>query len=86
MPQRPEWLDWELELTGHIVARTVDRGSTEVELRAMIDDQRGWCKSHEPGRWILAAMLDGRRWEILVEPDFDDRVLVAVTACPVDDL
>jgi hypothetical protein len=29
----PEWWDWELELTPHLLKRLVDRGFTEVDLR-----------------------------------------------------
>ena len=33
--KRPDWWDWEVELTAHIEKRMEDRDFTEVDLRAM---------------------------------------------------
>ena len=35
------------------------------------------------GRWIAHARHNGRKWEIVLEPDADAEVVVAVTAYPV---
>jgi hypothetical protein len=38
----------------------------------------------EPGRWAIVARYRRRRWEVIVEPDADARVLVVVTAYPIE--
>jgi len=37
-----------------------------------------------PGRWVIEARHRRRRWEVIVEPDRIARVLVAVTAYPLE--
>ena len=34
----PDWWDWELEFTPHLIKRMIDRQFNEVELRAMLAD------------------------------------------------
>jgi hypothetical protein len=34
----PEWWEWELELTPHLLKRMVDRQFDEVDLRTMLAD------------------------------------------------
>ena len=36
-----------------------------------------------PGRWVVATRHRSRRWEVVVEPDFDLQLLVIVTAYPL---
>ncbi len=38
-PRWPEWWDWELELSPHLLKRMADRGFSELDLRAMLDRQ-----------------------------------------------
>ena len=38
----------------------------------------------EAGRWALVARHRRREWEVIVEPDADARVLVVVTAYPLE--
>jgi hypothetical protein len=35
------------------------------------------------GRWVIEARHNGRRWEIIVEPDESEQLLVVITAYPV---
>ncbi len=80
--ERPDWWDWELEITPHMEKRMADRGFTEVDLRQMLDEAEGHRPDVEEGRWVIETRLRGVRWEVIVEPDPVDRLLVAVTAFP----
>jgi len=35
----PEWWDWELDLSPHLLERMVDRGFSEVDLRRMMESK-----------------------------------------------
>lgn len=83
MTPRPEWWDWEIELTPHVLKRMVDRGFAETELRKMLDDATGIRSSTSPHRWIASARLDTRDWEIVVEPLHDEQVILVITAYAV---
>lgn len=61
-----------------------DRGFNEVELRAMLQDALGYRQDAVEGRWIIDARLRGRSWEVVVEPDDVEQLLVAVTAYPCE--
>ena len=61
-----------------------DRGFNEVELRAMLHDAVGCRQDVVEGRWIIDARLRGRSWEVVVEPDDVEQLLVAVTAYPLE--
>jgi hypothetical protein len=37
MKNRPEWWSFELELSGHILERMLDRGFSEADLRLMFE-------------------------------------------------
>jgi hypothetical protein len=51
MPRKrwPTWWDWELELSPHVLKRMVDRGFSEVELRAMLEEASKWRRDVAPG-------------------------------------
>lgn len=36
------------------------------------------------GRWVVLTRHRRRSWEVIVEPDFSARVLVVVTAYPIE--
>jgi hypothetical protein len=80
----PEWWDWELELSPHLLKRMVDRGFSETDLRAMIESATGFLEDVEPGRWIVATDHDSRPWQVIVEPDSHDQLLVVITAFPIE--
>lgn len=79
----PDWWDWELELTPHLLKRMADRRFNEVELRTMLAEASDYAKQPD-GRSIVFTQREGRNWEVVVEPDSRDRVLLVITAYPKD--
>ncbi len=79
----PEWGEWDLELSAHVEKRMVDRDFTEVDLRVMLEHASGFFPSTVEGRWIVKTKRRRRHWKVIVEPDFDRRLLVVVTAYPI---
>ncbi len=79
----PEWWNWELEFTPHLDKRLSDRDLTEIDLRIMFDNASGYTRDNVEGRWIVKTRHKRKRWEIIVEPDFEEKLLVVVTVYPV---
>ena len=80
----PEWWEWELELSPHLLKRMVDRRFTEVDLRRMLERASGHREDVVvDGRWVIETRHRGKPWEVIVEPDWALRLLVVVTAYPV---
>jgi uncharacterized protein DUF4258 len=79
----PDWWSWELELSPHLEKRMEDRRFSEVDLRAMLEHATRYRKDVVEGRWAIETRHRRRRWEVIVEPDSDDSLLVVVTAYPV---
>ena len=84
MTEPEEWLNWELELSPHLLKRMDDRGFSEMDLRLIMEEARGYRQDVEPRRWVLETAHDSRLWEVIVEPDGEDRLLVVMTAYPLD--
>lgn len=82
--QWPEWWSWELELTPHVLKRMVDRRFTEVDLRGMLERASGFLPDVLEGRFVIETRHSSRPWHVIIEPDKDDRLLVVVTAYPVE--
>jgi hypothetical protein len=80
----PEWWNWELELTPHVEKRMEDRGFTEVELRQMLEEARRFRPDVITDRFVVEAQLRGQPWEVVVEPDEVEHLLVIVTAFRVE--
>jgi len=80
----PTWWDWELELSSHVLKRMVDRGFSEVHLRTMIESAEGLHEDEEAGRWVAETWHESRPWEVIVEPDGADQLLVVITAYPIE--
>jgi hypothetical protein len=76
----PDWWEFELELSPHLLDRMIDRGFSEANLRLMVEVADGIRSGSSPGRWILATISHGDHWEVVVEPDNRDRVIVVITA------
>ena len=76
----PEWWTWELELSPHVEKRMEDRGFNEVELREMLQSAKGYREDVVEVRWAIDTKLRGRPWVVILEPDSEARVIVAVTA------
>ena len=83
MRRWPEWWDWELELSPHLLKRMADRDFTEVDVRSMLQEATRLRRDIQPGRWIASTHLRRRRWEVILEPDADASILIVITACPV---
>jgi len=81
----PPWWEWELELTPHIIKRMEDRGLTEVQLRAILERATSFAPNQVEGRFIIQGTHNRRPWHVIVEPDEDERVLIAVTCYAADD-
>ncbi len=79
----PQWWEWELEITPHLERRMEDREFTEVDLRDMLERARGYRPDVVEGRWIIETSHRRERWEVIVEPDSEEHLLVVVTAYPV---
>ena len=79
----PDWWDWELELSPHLLRRMTDRRLTEIDLRRMLERASGYREDVVEGRWIIETRQRSRAWEVIVEPDPERELLVVVTAYPV---
>lgn len=84
MKNWPEWWDWELEISPHLLKRMVDRSFSETDLRSMLERATGLRRDVEPLRWIVETMHDSRVWQVIVELDTLDELLVVITAFPVE--
>jgi hypothetical protein len=60
-----------------------DRGFNEIDLRTMLERASNYRPDVVDGRWIIETRHQRRRWEIVVEPDKELRLLVVVTAFPI---
>jgi hypothetical protein len=78
----PEWWDWELELSPHLLKRMAERSFNEVDLRSMLSVATQWRISSTQGRFIISSRLLARDWEIVVEPDEAENLLIIITAYP----
>jgi len=79
----PNWWNWEVEFTSHLIKRMLDRQFNEVDLRTMLADASGYAQMPD-GRSIVFTQREGHPWEVVVEPDATDRVLLVITAYPKD--
>jgi hypothetical protein len=79
----PDWWDWQLDLTPHLLKRMDDRDFNELDLRQMLQAASACREDIVDGRWVIEARHNGRRWEIIVEPDESEQLLVVITAYPV---
>jgi len=62
-----------------------DRDFNEVELREMLHHSSTYRKDIVEGRWIIVSQHRYHPWEIIIEPDFLEKLLVVITAYPVWD-
>jgi len=61
-----------------------DRTFTEVDLRQMLKRATGFRRDVVEGRFVLEARFLAGPWEVVVEPDEVEHLLVVVTAYPVE--
>ena len=58
----------------------VYRRFNEVDLRGMLERAVGYRPDVVDGRWIIVTTFRRARWEVIVEPDTELELLVAITA------
>ena len=80
----PEWWDWELELTPHLENRMEDRDFMDIDLREMLQQAHAYRPDVVAGRWVIATRHRRASWELIVEPDTQEEVMVVITAYPVE--
>jgi len=61
-----------------------DRAFNEVELRRMLEHASGHRPDIVEGRFVIEVRHAGQAWEVIVEPDEMPRLLVVITAYPVE--
>lgn len=61
-----------------------DRRFTEVDLRRMLEHATGYRPDVAAGRWTVSARHRRRVWEVVVEPLPGEKLLLVITAYPVD--
>jgi hypothetical protein len=77
----PDWWNWEIDCSNpHLAKRMVDRSFNETDLRTMLEQATAYRPDREAGRWILTTSSGGKPWEVIVEPQITERVLLVVTA------
>jgi Domain of unknown function (DUF4258) len=81
----PAWWNWELSFTPHAELRMEQRGVTEVDVRAMLEQATGFEPSVVDGRLMIHVKKNDRPWIVIVEPDSDASLLVVVTAYEVSE-
>ena len=68
----------------HLLKRMEDRRFSEVDLRSMLSRAMSYHRDVVAGRWVIVARHRRRWWEVIVEPDHSARVLVVVSAYPIE--
>ena len=79
----PDWWGWELEITPHVEKRMAQRNFTEIDLREMLDRARGYRPDGFEERFVVETRHHQEGWEVIIEPDFEEELLVIVTAYPI---
>ena len=63
----------------------LDRRFTEVDLRRMLEHAGGYRADVAGGRWVIETRHSRKDWEVIVEPDNEQKLLVVVTAYSVEE-
>jgi hypothetical protein len=84
MVRWPEWWNYEIVLSPHVVERMEDRQFTEVDLRELLEDASAFRPAVIPGRFVVETTRGGGTWEVVVEPDEVEKSLIIVTAYEVE--
>lgn len=85
MPTFLEWRNWDLSFTSHAELRMEQRGVTEVEVRAMLEQATSFEPNVVEGRFMIPVRYLQRRWIAIVEPDVEEKLLVVVTVYEVSE-
>ena len=76
----PEWWNYELVLSPHLIERMQERGFSELDLRTMRKEAAGYHPSVVSGRFLIRTHHARQMWEIVVEPDELEKTLLVITA------
>ncbi|WP_295456942.1 DUF4258 domain-containing protein [uncultured Thiodictyon sp.] len=79
----PDWWDWEIDLTPHFLKRMEDRDFSELDLRGMLQRAKTYGKDVAEDRWVIGTRHNLQRWEVIVEPDVIEQLLIIITAYPI---
>lgn len=82
--KQPSWWGWELDLSLHVLEQIEERGITEIELRDMLQSPYAWTLTLRKGAWLVHCRLYGRRWRVVVEPEYHLKAITVITAYPVE--
>jgi hypothetical protein len=61
-----------------------DRHFTELDLRSMLHKATRYRRDILRGRWVIQTRHRRRLWEVIVEPDLGENLLVVITAYPLE--
>ena len=50
----------------------------------MLESATTYHREVVPGRWVIVTRQRRRRWEVIVEPDPHETILVVITAYPLE--
>ena len=81
----PEWWFWNIEITPHVEKRMVQRDFSEIELRTMLHGAHNFENDAVFGRFKIKSKLKGKSWEIIVEPDSIEKLLVIITGYQIEE-
>lgn len=84
MSKWPGWWEWDLELSSHLFKRMADRGFNEIDVRRMLSVASAIRPDVVPGRWVVDTRHRRAEWEVIVEPEADEQLVVVITAYPID--
>jgi hypothetical protein len=79
----PEWWDWELLFGIHADSRMEERGVTELDVRAMLENASDFEPSVVPGRFMIHVRHRQCPWIVIVEPVVGVALLAVVTVYEV---
>jgi len=71
-------------LSPHLLKRMVDRRFNEIDLRSMLGRATGYRRDIVKGRWVILTRHRRQAWEVIVEPDSTEELLVVITAYPAE--
>ncbi len=71
-------------MSAHLLKRMEDRAFNEIDLRRMLEYASGLRTDILEGRFIINVRHSERPWEVIVEPDEVRKLLVVITAYPVE--
>ena len=79
----PDWWSWDLEFADHLLLRMGQRDFNEAELRMMLEEASGIVPDEDAGRWLVLTNFRGVAWNVVLEPDHAQRIIVVITAFEV---